>query len=133
MSAAEVTRALEAPPPERKALEARQEAVTKKVAHLVEAIEHGIDLPAVCEQLATRQTELRAIEDELAALAHAPDLKLSVIPAWIRQQLQDLSGLLAENPERAKAELRRLNVRFTVTPVQDQGKPFLRVEGEGDL
>ena len=128
-----VRRARNTGPAKRKALEARRDAVTKKVTHLIQAIEHGIALPAVSEQLAKRQTELREIEDELAALIRAPDLNLAVIPTWVRQQLEDLSGLLAENPERAKAELQALNVRFSVTPVRDEGKPFLRVEGTGDL
>ena len=128
-----VRTALTAGPSTRKALEARRDVVTKKVTHLVQAIEHGIALPAVSEQLAKRQAELREIEEELAALVHAPDLNLAVIPTWVRQQLEDLSGLLADNPERAKAELQALNVRFTVLPIRDEGKPFLRVEGTGDL
>ena len=128
-----VRTALTTGPSTRKTLEARRDAVAKKVAHLIEAIEHGSSLPVLTEQLARRQTELQVVEDELVALAHAPDLNLAVIPTWVRQQLHDLSGLLAENPERAKAELQRLNVRFTASPVRDQGKAFLRVEGTGDL
>ena len=54
--------------------------MAKKVVRLVEAIENGIALPAVSEQLARRQTKLWEIEDKLAALAHMPDLNLAVIP-----------------------------------------------------
>ena len=128
-----VRTALTTGPSTRKTLEARRDAVTTKVARLIKAVEHGSPLPVLTEQLARRQTELQVVEDELVALAHAPDLNLAVIPTWVRHQLHDLSGLLAENPERAKAELQRLNVRFTASPVRDQGKAFLRVEGTGDL
>ena len=61
------------------------------------------------------------------------DVDLAVIPTWVRQQLQDLAGLLAGNPQRAKAEFQRLNMTFTATPVIDEGRPFLRLEGSGDL
>ena len=130
---AEIKLALATSPSERKRLEAKRNTVGKKLANLVEAIEHGINMPSLTEQIAKREAELRAIDDDLAELAHPPDVDIAVIPTWVRQQLKDLSGLLAENPQRAKAELQRLNVRFTVTPVRDEGKPFLRVEGTGDL
>ena len=99
-----VRTALTTGPSTRKTLEARRDAVAKKVAHLIEAIEHGTSLRVLTEQLARRQTELQVVEDELVALAHAPDLNLAVIPTWVRQQLHDLSGLLAQNPERAKRD-----------------------------
>ena len=130
---AEVTKALTTTPSARASLQARRDAINSKLANLVQAIESGITLPAVSEQIATRETELRQIEDDLARLDEPVTLDVAVIPTWVRQQLQDLSGLLADNPQRAKAELTRLNVRFTVTPVRDEGRPFFRVEGTGDL
>ena len=66
------------------------------------------------------------------SLTH-PSVDIQVVPIWVKQQLSNLAGLLADNPQRAKAELQRLNVRFTVIPIRDEGKPFLRVEGTGDL
>ena len=131
--AAEVTKGLHAQPSERAVLETRREATEKKLANLVEAIENGVALPSVAQTIATRESELRQINDDLAARAQSVDVDVAVIPTWVRQQLQDLSGLLAENPVRAKAELHRLNMHFTVTPVRDEGKPFLRVEATGDL
>ena len=128
-----VRKALAVQPAEQTALERRRISVAKKVTHLVAAIEQGIALPAVTEQLLKRQAELRQIENELDTLGNLPDVNVEVIPTWVRQQLENLSGLLAENPERAKAELRRLNVQFIVSPVRDQKKPFLQVEGSGDL
>ncbi len=130
---AEVSKALSSTPSQQQALRTRRSGVDKKLTNLIQAIEHGIALPAVREQVAMREAELREIDDDLAALERSPDVDIAVIPTWVRQQLQDLAGLLAENPQRAKAEFRRLNMQFTVTPVRDEGKPFLRVEGTGDL
>ena len=129
----EVSRTLSAQPTERAAFESRRERVTKKLANIVEAVENGISFPSLHTQIATRETELRQIDDELAVLRQPVDADITVIPTWVRHQLQDLVGLLAENPKRARAELQRLNIKFTVTPVRTEGKPFLRVEGSGDL
>ena len=130
---AEVKRALSTSPSERKQLEAKRNRVAKKLTNLVEAVERGTNMPSLTEQIGRREAELREIDDALSDLAHPPDVDIRVIPTWVREQLTDLAGLLAENPQRAKAELERLNVRFTVTPIRDEGKPFLRVEGTGDL
>jgi hypothetical protein len=54
----------------------------------------------------------------------------------VKQQVADVVALLQDRPERAKAELSRLGVRFTVFPVSDvpEGqKPHLRAVGEGDF
>lgn len=130
---AEVKKALATRPSEQQRLEAERHIVAKKLANLVTAVENRISMPSLIEQITKREAELREIDEELAALAHPPDVDITVIPTWVRPQLTDLSGLLAENPQRAKAELQRLNVRFTVIPIRDEGKPFLRVEGTGDL
>ena len=42
-------------------------------------------------------------------------------------------GLLAENPQRAKAELLRLDIQFTPSPVRDKGRSFLRAVATGNL
>ena len=130
---AEVSRALTTAPAERNGLRTRRDTIEKKITHLVNAIESGIGLPAISEQVAMREAELRQIDDDLEALERSPDVDITVIPTWVRHQLQDLAGLLAENPQRAKAEFQRLNMQFTVAPVRNEGKPFLRVEGTGDL
>ena len=130
---AEVSRALTAQPSERKALQARRDVVATKLARLVASIEGGTEGPTITEQIATREAELRQLDDDLATRTRPADIDITVIPTWVRQQLQDLSGLLADTPERAKAELQRLNMRFTVSPVRNEGRPFLRVVGTGDL
>ena len=90
-------------------------------------------MTSITEQIAKRETELRQIENDLAKLEQTSDVDITVIPTWVQQQLLDLAGLLSDNPQRTKAELQRLGVGFTVTPVRDEGRPFLRVTGTGDL
>ena len=130
---AEVTKALQARPSDRDALQRRRDAVARKLANLVEALEAGVASPTVQQQITKREVELHEIEGELVQLSRLPDVDVKVLPSWVRQQMSDVARLLADDPPRAKAELQRLNVRFTVTPIRDQGRPFPRVEGTGDL
>ena len=58
-------------------------------------------------------------------------MDLPVIPTWIRQQLQDQRA--PGRAPRAKAEFRRLHMEFILTPVRNEGWPFLRAVGTGDL
>jgi hypothetical protein len=70
------------------------------------------------------------------ALADAGARRLAVLPTWVRQQLEDVAGLLQDAPERARNEFERLGLRFTLHPVLDgpEGvKPFLRAVGEGEF
>ena len=129
----EVSRALTTQPAARKALETTCRTTVAKLARLVAAIESGTSSTSVTEQIAKRETELRQIENDLAMLEQTSDVDITVIPTWVQQQLLDLAGLLSDNPQRTKAELQRLGVGFTVTPVRDEGRPFLRVSGTGDL
>ena len=105
-------------PSDRKKLEKRRNDVERKLANLVAAIENGIALPQVHEQVAKRQAELRQIDEELETLERPADVNISVIPTWVEQQVRDLSGLLAESPQRAKDEFQRLNMEVTILTTQ---------------
>ena len=129
----EVKKTLSTQPSELKRLQAKRQTVATKLTNLVQALERGLGPQSVVNQIAAREAERRDLDEKIPALAEPLDVDIRIIPTWVEQQLTNLSGLLAENPERAKAELQRLNVRFTVTPVTDEGRPFLRVEGTGDL
>jgi hypothetical protein len=51
------------------------------------------------------------------------------MPAWVRQQLDDLVGLLTENPERTKAEFQRLGMRVTMMPtLSENGRSYYRAD-----
>ena len=130
----EVRRALDTRPQRQVRLETRRDTVARKLDSLWTALEDGAPLRSLKSRILGREAELHGIDEELASLhtAHTP-VDLTVIPTWIRQQLQDLTSVLQDAPQRAKAEFRRLNVRFILTPVRNEGRPFLRAEGTGDL
>ena len=111
----EVKKTLSTQPSELKRLQAKRQAVATKLANLVQAIEQGLGPQSVVDQIAAREAERRDLDEKIAALAEPLDVDIRIIPTWVEQQLTNLSGLLAENPE------------------TDEGRPFLRVEGTGDL
>jgi hypothetical protein len=56
------------------------------------------------------------------------------MPTWVRQQLENTAALLAETPERTKAEFRRLGLLYVLRPVHNESsRSFLRAEGTTDL
>ena len=60
--------------------------------------------------------------------------RLAVCPSWVRQQLEDVAGLIGEVPEHAKAEFRRVNIGFVLHPVHDEGTaPVPARRGRGRL
>lgn len=129
----EITRRLRDQPTEGRRLGTKREAVARKLANLVAAVEAGEPAATLTAAIAARESELRDIDARLDGLEDPPDVDLAVMPTWVQQQLKDLVALLAEAPERSKTALDRLNVQFTVSPVRDQGHPFLRVVATGDL
>ena len=93
----------------REHLLAERHRVTRKVEHLVRAVEDGVALPALQDAMTARHAELcDALTTTLARVDDPPPVRLAVIPTWVRDQLQDVAGLLGDAPERAKAEFRRL-------------------------
>ena len=130
---AKVRQLLDQRPGERARVLTQRARVTRKLEHLVRAVEDGVALPSLREAMVAREAELRALDDVLGRLDDPPSVNLDVIPTWVREQVQDVAGLLRDVPERAKSELRRLQVQFTLSPIRDEGRPFLRAVGTGDL
>ena len=130
---AEVTRALDHRPQHRDQLLAARASAARKLENLVFALENGVALGSVKHAMSAREAELQRLDDELGRLSDAPALDLTVIPTWVREQLQDVAGLLRDAPERARAEFKRLGVQFTLSPICDEGRPFLRAVGIGDF
>ena len=120
-------------PTQTDSLRAQRDTVARKLANLVAAVENGQPSATLTDAIVAREAEVHDIDERLASLVEPPDVDLAVIPTWVRQQLDDLASLLGEAPGRTKTELQRLNVQFTVTPVHDEGRPFLRVFATGDL
>lgn len=125
--------ATDARPNQREVLIQQRETLGHKIRHLLIAIENGST--AALEPLRVRERELAMLHAEIAALETPVNpRRLAVIPSWVKQQVTDVVGLLQDRPDRVRAELSRLSVRFTLHPVQEEGqKPYLRAVGEGNF
>jgi site-specific DNA recombinase len=132
----QVSRALnavvDARPQQRDALIRQRDDATTRLANLVTAIEAGEASSTVFQAIRSREAEITALNAEVEALQTPIEDRLAVMPTWVRQQLEDVADLLAGTPDLAKREFQRLDIRFTVSPVVDDGpRPFLRAEGSG--
>jgi hypothetical protein len=111
-----------------------KEAAERKLRNLIAAVEDGVQTPAVLRAIREREAEIVSLARQLAAAEEPLDNRLTVIPTWVRQQLEDAAGLLADSPTRAKAEFQRFGIKFTLHPVRNEGpRAFLRAIGEGDF
>jgi hypothetical protein len=114
------------------ALQQRARDLRGRPANLLVAVEVGQAPSAVFDAIRSREAKEAALDAELATLETPLDDRLRVMPSWVRQQIDDVAGLLAGAPERTKRELRRLTGRFALFPMTDQGaRPFRRAEGSG--
>jgi capsule polysaccharide export protein KpsE/RkpR len=113
------------PAPSRQDVEARhrQAELQKQLAderrkrqNLIGAIEGGADVLSLVAALKEREASITRLEREVKSCS-APSTPVVVddaaLETWVRRQLQDLSGLLRENPERAKEQFRRLHLALT--------------------
>ena len=125
---------IERRPAEREEVDRTKTTIEQKLKHLIAAVEAGAGAPTVLQAIRDRETELIALEAKRNAFEEPLEQRLAVIPSWVRAQLADAAGLLSDTPERAKAEFQRLSIKFTVSPVHEEGaRPFLRAEGSGDF
>jgi len=117
-------------PQDRGAIDRAKAAAEQKLRNLITAVEEGAGAPTLLSAIRAREAEIRALEAQRAALDEPLEQRLAVMPVWVRQQLEDSAGLLAESPERSKAEFQRLELQFTIRPVYDEApRAFLRAEG----
>jgi hypothetical protein len=80
-----------------------------------------------------READLERIDRELSFESEGLEEKLTVLPSWVQRQLAGVAGLLHDEPQRVRAHFRRIGLSFTVSPVFDEGRPFLRAVGTADL
>ena len=127
---AELNRLIDTRPQRREALATLRTETQQKLGYLVEAVEQGRGAAAIYQAMQERESELATLDAEIAALETPLAAKLAVIPTWVKQQLEDIVGLLQMTPERTKVEFRRLGVRFMLYPQESGGRRFLRAVGE---
>ena len=107
---------------------AAREQAGQRLQRLVDAIEQGVPAATLTNAINERQAEVARLDAAVVELETDPlRQRLAVMPAWVGQQLEDLSGLLGESPERAKTEFRRLALSVTMAVVQrEAARPFYR-------
>jgi hypothetical protein len=110
--------------------QAAREQARQRLQRLVDAIEAGVPAATLTGPIAERQAEIARLDAVLSELAEPLQQRLAVMPAWVRQQLEDLASLLTDAPARTKAELRRLDVRVTMAPKRrdGDGRPFYQAD-----
>ena len=129
----QVAAVLDEGPRRRERLEDERAKVQRKLQHLVVAVENGAATPSMLSAIRDREADLDRIDRELDLEPERLEEKLVVLPSWVQRQLADVAGLLQDEPERVRAHFRRIGLSFTVSPVVDEGRPFLRAVGTADV
>jgi site-specific DNA recombinase len=114
-------------------LSTKRTEVKRSLTNLMDSLEKLGPTSDLVQRVRSRQIELASLEQELESIHEPCGAKLSVIPSWVRRQLADVGDLLQDEPQRVKAHLRRIGLRFAVSPIHDEGRPFLQVTGTADL
>jgi hypothetical protein len=78
--------------------QAAREQARQRLQRLVDAIENGVAAVTLASAIAERQAEITRLDAVLAELSEPIEQRLSVMPGWVGQQLQDLAALLTESP-----------------------------------
>jgi hypothetical protein len=114
-------------------LEGERTRIQKKLDNLIAALENDGPAPTVRQAIRAREADLARLQRDLEAIREPLGEKLAVLPSWVESQLGNLAGLLNEAPDRVRHHLNHIGVRFTVSPVSDQGRSFLRAAGSANL
>jgi hypothetical protein len=111
-------------------LRTERERLKEEISNLAGVIAMGRHSPALLAELEKRERRLGEISEELLASdGRGIDARLCEIEDFALSRLNDLSGLLAGEIPRAKAELAKHCTDITLTP---EGKTY-RLDGEWDL
>ena len=113
--------------------EGRLEAVGRKIASMIRAIEDGMYQPSMKQRMAELEAEKAVLQERLAAAPEPPKIRLHPnLPGLYREKVAELEQALADPAIKAEAaEIIRSQIeRITLTP-NDQGG--LEVELYGDL
>lgn len=108
----------------------------RRLQNLVAALEGGTSAPAaIVRAIAEKEKVIEQLERAVRSRA-APALesvKVADLSAWVKQQLEDLTGLLKSDVARVKSEFRRLNLALTFAPTDAAPRPHYVVKGQCDM
>ncbi len=113
--------------------EGRLEAVGRKIASIIRAIEDGMYQPSMKERMAELEAEKAMLEQRLASTPEPPKIRLHPnLPGLHREKVAELEQALADPMIKAEAaEIIRSQIeRITLTPNEEGG---LEVQLYGDL
>lgn len=111
------------------AAHADRQRAQERLQRLIVAIESGVAAATLSTAINERQNDIVRLDAAIAELSEPLHQRLAVMPTWVRQQLEDVVGLLSDTPERTKAEFQRLGVRVTMTStLGDKARPFYRAD-----
>ncbi|HXY23559.1 MAG TPA: recombinase family protein [Candidatus Acidoferrum sp.] len=115
-------------------LRQRKEKLEGEIQRFADAIARGGPLDALVEQIATRERDLKAINNRLlSASAGSIEGKLKEIRHLVERGISDLSSLLNRDAVLAKAELRKHLSEIRMTPTEDRKEWHYVAEGTWDL
>ena len=105
-----------------------------EIDRLVQALATSTDSPqAVVEAIASRQQRLTALEARLRAAQAAPEaisLQARRLEGEARRRVNDLSGMLDQNPDEARSAMQSLfDGPLVCTPVETSDGPRFQIEG----
>jgi DNA invertase Pin-like site-specific DNA recombinase len=101
----------------------------ERLQRLVDAIENGVPASSVAGAISERQGAIERLDGTIAALSEPLHQRLAVMPTWVSQQLEDLTGLLSDTPERTKVQFQALGLKVTMHPRQtEDGKNYYQAD-----
>jgi site-specific DNA recombinase len=114
----------------------RKAALQTEVANLAQAIaKSGYQSPAIMEQIAEREKELRLITDELVEPRGSVRTQIRELRAFALGELGNIKRILSapENITQARAKLVERVGTFTLEPVKENGKLIYMASGKVDF
>ena len=130
---ARVAAELDDGPRRQQQLESELAKLQSELDNLVAGLANDGPTPSVMQAIRARDRDLERLQRDLDGVHEPLADKLAILPSWVQRQLADVAGLLREAPDQVRTHLRRIGVGFTVSPVCDEGRPFLRATGTADL
>lgn len=124
---------LESPAEERrKNLEESRKRLLRQQANLVTAIKESGGIRALYDELKGIQASLSRVDEMLVPVDVPPETTVTIeeVRSFVGEQIQNLEGLLASEPEVLKQDFQRRITKIMLTPTVDDRGVVYRVTGD---